>query len=69
MMLQGQAIKAYAEYMNKSMTSKPKEIKPKVEGLLSRNKPVEDTENKAGDSYAMEQFNEIKKLRAGINNG
>ena len=68
-MLQGQAIKAYAEYMNKSMTSKQKEIKPKVEGLLSRNKPVEDTENKAGNSYAIEQFNEIKKLRAGINNG
>jgi len=68
-MLQGQAIKAYADYMNKSMTDKPKVVKGKETGLLSRNKVVESTENTLSDNYAMQQFNEIKKLRAGINNG
>ena len=67
-MLKGQAITAYNDYMKRSMSSKPKEIKEKATGLLSRNKEVEP-EDTSSDDYIMEQFNTLKKLRAGLING
>ena len=67
-MLKGQAITAYNNYMNKSMSVQPKELKVKSSGLLSRNKEV-DEDDTTSDDYIMEQFNTLKKLRAGMNNG
>ena len=66
-MLKGQAITAYNNYMNKSMSVQPKEPKVKSSGLLSRNKEV-DEDDTTSDDYIMEQFNTLKKLRAGMNN-
>jgi len=68
MSLQGQAITAYKNYINKSMGQTPKEEAPTMgSGLLSRNKPVEVEGNK--EDYLMDQFKALQKLRAGINNG
>jgi len=68
-MLKGQAITAYNNYMQKSMAVKPKEIKAAKNGLLSRDKPKEQDEFVNDDSYLIDQFKELKKLRAGLNNG
>ena len=66
-MLKGQAITAYNKYMNRSMSVQPKEPKVKMSCLLSRNKEV-DEDDTTSDDYIMEQFNTLKKLRAGMNN-
>jgi|TARA_R110000803_G_scaffold203938_1_gene269733 uncharacterized protein YggU (UPF0235/DUF167 family) len=68
MSLQGQAITAYKNYLNKSMGQAPKEETPTMgAGLLSRNKPVEVEGNK--EDYLMDQFKALQKLRAEIANG
>lgn len=67
-MLKGQAITAYNKYMNRSMSVQPKEPKEKSKGLLSRDKDI-DPEDTASDDYIMEQFNILKKLRVGLQNG
>ena len=67
-MLIGQALAAYNKYMDRSMSVQPKEPKVKTSGLLSRNKEVDDDDT-SSDDYIMDQFNTLKKLRAGMNNG
>jgi hypothetical protein len=70
MSLQGQGLTAYKEYMNRSMKKPSKVESVESGGLMNRNKPVSETDKKADPSdYLLEQFTQIQKLRAGLNNG
>ena len=70
MSLQGQGLTAYKEYMNRSMKKPAKVESIESGGLMNRNKPVSETDKNADSSdYLLEQFTQIKKLRAGLNNG
>ena len=70
MSLQGQGLTAYKEYMNRSMKKPSKVESVESGGLMNRNKEVQETNKNAEPSdYLLEQFMQIQKLRAGLNNG
>ena len=70
MSLQGQGVKAYKSYMDRVMTKTPPVEKPMSGGLMNRNKSMAETDGNEGSSdYLMDQFAQLQKLRAGLNNG
>jgi len=70
MSLQGQGVKAYKSYMDRVMTKTPPVEKPMSGGLMNRNKSMAETNGGEGSSdYLMDQFAQLQKLRAGLNNG
>tara|TARA_R100001369_G_scaffold82259_1_gene113833 strand:- start:335 stop:541 length:207 start_codon:yes stop_codon:yes gene_type:complete len=68
-MLKGLGITAYRDIMNKSMTVQQEEKPEKPMGLLSRNKTVDKEDEVDSDTYVLEQFKTLKKLRAEMQNG
>jgi len=69
MSLQGQGVKAYNNYMKKSMENKPK-VEIPTTGLMNRNKPKTETDSTSDSSdYLITQFQELQRLRAGLKNG
>ena len=70
MSLQGQGLTAYKEYMNRAMKKPAKVESIESGGLMNRNKPAAETDKNADSSdYLLEQFMQLQKLRAGLNNG
>ena len=69
MSLQGQGVKAYNNYMKRSMENKPKVELP-TSGLMNRNKPKAETDSTPdSNDYLMAQFQDLQRLRAGLKNG
>ena len=69
MSLQGQALAAYTDYIEKAMKAEPVLEEPS-KGLLSRNKVVKDEDKKQEPvDYVMEQFKAAQKARVMLNNG
>ena len=69
MSLQGQGLTAYKEYMNRSMKKPTKVEDVESGGLMNRNKPVGEGDDKSESSdYLMDQFVKLQKLRAGLKN-
>jgi len=68
-MLKGLGITAYRDIMNKSMTVQQEKKLEKPMGLLSRNKTVDKEDEVDSDTYVLEQFKTLKKLRAEMQNG
>jgi|TARA_R110000787_G_scaffold162570_1_gene275986 hypothetical protein len=69
MSLQGQGLTAYQNYLNRSMQKTTEVEKPVSGGLMNRNKPVEEGDDKSESSdYLMDQFVKLQKLRAGLKN-
>ena len=67
MSLQGQGFIAYQNYLNRSMQKTSEIEKPMSGGLMNRNKPVKEGDDKSGSSdYLMDQFVKLQKLRAGL---
>ena len=70
MSLNGQARKAYKHFLDRSMTNTPIIEEPTMGGLMNRNRPVKNTDTDVNNpDYLMEQFTQLQKLRAGLNNG
>ena len=69
MSLQGQGVKAYQSYMDRAMKKAPKVELPESEGLMNRNKPIDKNKDADPSDYLLDQFTELQKLRAGLNNG
>ena len=56
--------------MNRAMKKPPKVESVESGGLMNRNKPVaEKNKNVDPSDYLLEQFMQLQKLRAGLNNG
>lgn len=69
MSLQGQALAAYTDYIEKAMKAEPVLEKPST-GLLSRNKVVKDEDKKQEPvDYVMEQFKAAQQARVMLKNG
>ena len=67
MSLQGQGLTAYQNYLNRSMQKTSEIEKPVSGGLMNRNKPVGEGDDKSESSdYLMDQFVKLQKLRAGL---
>tara|TARA_R110000796_G_scaffold43179_1_gene106163 strand:+ start:246 stop:461 length:216 start_codon:yes stop_codon:yes gene_type:complete len=69
MSLQGQALAAYTDYIEKTMKAEPVSEEPS-KGLLSRNKVVKDEDKKQEPvDYVMEQFKAAQQARVMLKNG
>ena len=69
MSLQGQALAAYTDYIEKAMKAEPV-LKEPSKGLLSRNKVVKDEDKKQEPvDYVMEQFKAAQQARVMLKNG
>jgi hypothetical protein len=69
MALNGQALTAYKNYLNKSMTDTPEIEESMSGGLMNRNRPVQNKTSDTKPDYLLDQFKQLQKLRAGLNNG